>query len=164
MRLKLNKEFAARHIFVAALLVGMAGWFGYDGYVTYPSMTPDALYELIEHSQPPTPETAEKVYANAIPRQKQFMVLCLIGAAVIGLGVFRAARFSFTYRERGFSFQGRRYAIDDVAAVDVSQWKKKGILKLRLRDGAKVTLDNWHHTGVGGFYELLRDAGKVVAK
>ena len=163
MKLKLNREFATRHLFVAVLLAGMGGWFAYDGYVTYPSMTPEALYEQIEHSPAPSREAAEKVYSNAIPRQKQFMCLCFVGAAIVGLGVLRASRFSFAYREHGFSHNRRRYRIDDVAKVDVSQWKKKGILRIVTSDGARITLDGWHHKGVDGFYEILRDAGKVSA-
>ena len=164
MKLKLNREFAARHLFVTVLLTAMACWFGYDGYVTYPSLTPEALYERIEHSPPPSPEAAAKVWSNAIPRQKQFMALCLIGAAIVGFGVWRAARFRFAYRERGFSFRARRYKIDDVASVDDSQWKRKGILRLSVKDGSKIVLDGWHHSGVDGFYEILRDAGRVGAR
>lgn len=163
MKLKLNREFAMRHLFVAALLAGMGGWFAYDGYVTYPSMTPEALYEQIEKSAPPSKEAAEKVYANAIPRQKQFMALCLLGAAIVGFGVWRASRFRFAYRERCFSFNGRRHAVDEVAKADVSQWKKKGILRITLWDGTRITLDAWHHKGVEGFYDILRDAGKVLS-
>ena len=161
MKLRLNREFAMRHLFVAALLAGMGCWFAYDGYVTYPSMTPEALYERIEKGAPPSREAAERVYANAIPRQRQFMVLCLVGAAIVGLGVWRASRFRFAYRERSFSYSGRRHSIDDIAKVDVSQWKKKGILRVAVRDGTKISLDAWHHTGVDGFYDLLRDAGKA---
>lgn len=163
MKLKLNREFAMRHLFVTVLLSGMGGWFAYDGYVTYPSLTPEALYERIENSAPPSREAAEKVYANAIPRQKQFMALCFLGAAIVGFGVWRASRFRFTYRERGFAYEGRRYRLDDIANIDLSQWRKKGILRLTVRDGTKIVLDGWHHSGVDGFYEILRDAGKVAA-
>ena len=161
MKLKLNREFAMRHMFVALLLTGMGGWFAYDGYVTYPSMTPEALYERIEHAPAPSREAAEKVYSNAIPRQKQFMILCLAGAAAIGFGVWRASRFRFTYRDRAFAYNGRRYRLDDISKTETSQWGKKGILRLSLRDGTCVVLDAWHHTGVDGFYEILRDTGKV---
>lgn len=161
MKLKLNREFAIRHLFVAVLLTGMGAWFAYDGYVAYPSMTPEALYEQIEHQPPASREAAEKVYANAIPRQKQFMALCIIGAAIVGFGVWRASRFRFTYRERGFSYHGRRYAIADISKVDASQWGKKGILRLLTGDGTRIVLDGWHHKGVDGFYDILRDAGRI---
>ena len=154
MKLKLNREFAARHLFVTALLAAMGCWFAYDGYVTYPSMTPEALYEKIEHSQPPSHEAAMKVYENAIPRQKQFMGLCLIGALVVGLGVLRAWRFDFEYDDAGFTWNGRRMTFDDIKSVDDSQWKKKGILKLDTRFG-RITLDAWHNTGVDGFRAKL---------
>lgn len=155
MKLKLNREFAIRHLFVTALLLAMGGWFAYDGYVTYPSMTPEALYEKIEHSQPASHEAAVKVYENAIPRQKQFMGLCIVGALIVGLGVLKAWRVSFEYDEAGFVWNGRRMALSDIESVDESQWKKKGILKIKTRCG-RITLDAWHNTGVDGFYEIVR--------
>ena len=163
MKLKLNREFALRHAAVAVLMAGMAAWFAYDGYVAYPSMTPEALYERIEGKAPPSREAAEKVFSGAVPRQRQFMALCLLASAVIGFGVWRASRFRFSYRERGFAFRGRRYRLDDIAKVDVSQWAKKGILRMSTTDGTRIVLDGWHHRGVDGFYEILRDAGKVSA-
>ena len=154
MKLKLNREFAVRHLFVTALLAAMGCWFAYDGYVTYPSMTPEALYEKIEHSQLPSHEAAVKVYENAIPRQKQFMGLCLLGSLIVGLGVFRAWRFDFEYDDAGFTWNGRRMTFADIKSVDDSQWKKKGILKLNTPFG-RITLDAWHNTGVDGFRAKL---------
>ena len=155
MKLKLNREFAMRHLFVTLLLAAMGGWFAYDGYVTYPSMTPEELYEKIKHSKPPSAEAAAKVRENAIPRQKQFMGLCLIGSLIVGLGVLRAWKVSFEYDESGFAWNGRRMQLTDIESVDESQWKKKGILKLKTRNGP-ITLDAWHNTGVDGFYEIVR--------
>ena len=154
MKLKLNREFAVRHLFVTVLLAAMGCWFAYDGYVTYPSMTPEALYEKIEHSQPPSHEAAVKVYENAIPRQKQFMGLCLLGSLIVGLGVFRAWRFDFEYDDAGFTWNGRRMAFADIKSVDDSQWKNKGILKLNTPFG-RITLDAWHNTGVDAFRAKL---------
>ncbi len=154
MKLKLNREFAVRHLFVAVLLFGMACWFAYDGYVTYPSMTPEALYEKIERSTPPSHEEALRVYGNAIPRQKQFMALCFAGAIIVGFGVLRAYRFDFEYDESGFVFKGRRMGYGDIKALNDSQWKKKGILSLETANG-KIVLDAWHNTGVDGFYGIV---------
>lgn len=160
-RLTLNREFAMRHLFVAALLAGMGGWFGYDGYVAYPSMTPEALYEQIEKSPPPTPEAAARVYAAAIPRQKQFMCICLVGAAIVGLGVLRAARFRFDFDGTGFAVRGgARQSFADVAGVDSRKWEKKGIMRLKTGAGW-IVLDAWHHNGVKEVRELLAAAGKI---
>ena len=154
MKLRLNREFAIRHIFVTVLLVAMGAWFAYDGYVTYPSMTPEELYQKIEKSEAPSHEAAMKVYESAVPRQKQFMGLCLVGALIVGLGVLKAWRFSFEYDETGFTWRGRRMELSDIESIDESQWKKKGILKFKTSAGA-ITLDSWHNTGVDGFYELV---------
>ena len=157
MKLKLNREFAVRHLFVAALLAAMGAWFAYDGYVTYPSMTPEALYEKIEHSQPPSHEAAVKVYENAIPRQKQFMALCLLGSLVVGLGVLKAWRFRFEYDDDGFFWNGHRMTKADILSVNDSQWKKKGIFRLKTRFG-KITLDAWHNAGVDEFVNQISSA------
>ena len=164
MQLKLNREFAARHLFVAALMAAMGGWFAYDGYVKYPSMTPEALYASCHNgAQAASPEAARRFRESAIPRQKQFMALCFAASVVVGLGVLRAARFRFSYDGDGFDFGGRRQSLDDITGVDASRWEKKGILKLSTKGGA-VTLDAWHHAGVDGFYEILEAAGRVPAK
>ena len=155
MKLRLNREFAIRHIFVTVLLVAMGAWFAYDGYVTYPSLTPEELYQKIEKSEAPSHEAAVKLYESAVPRQKQFMSLCFVGALIVGLGVLKAWRFSFEYDETGFTWRGRRMGLSDIESVDESQWKKKGILKLKTSAGV-ITLDSWHNTGVDGFYELVR--------
>lgn len=149
-----------RHIFVAALLLAMGCWFAYDGYVTYPSMTPAELYEKIERAKPPSEEAAVRVYNSAIPRQKQFMALCLIGSLIVGVGVFRSWRFDFEYDETGFTWKGRRMSIGDIKSVNASKWAKKGVLRLVTPAGG-ITLDAWHNKGVDGFAELLKASGRL---
>lgn len=163
MQLKLNREFAVRYAFVALLMFGMGGWFGYDGYVKYPSMTAAGLYESCHGGEAAaSPEAAEKFRATAIPRQKQFMTLCFIAGVLVALCLLRAVRFRFSYDENGFDFGGKRYAFADVASVDLKRWEKKGILVVRTADAA-ITLDSWHHTGVDAFRELLLKNGKSGA-
>ena len=98
-----------------------------------------------------------------MPRQKQFMALCFVAAAVVGFGVWRASRLRFAYDAGGFELAGRRMSLDDVTGVDDSRWEKKGILKLSTRGGA-VVLDAWHHVGVDGFYDILKVAGRAPGK
>ena len=50
MKLKINSEYATRHLFVTLLMIGLGGWFGYDGFVRYPATSADALYRSIEKS------------------------------------------------------------------------------------------------------------------
>ena len=155
MTLSLNREFALRHLFVAVLMFGMGCWFGYDGYVGYPSKTPAELYYEIEKAEPPSEEAARKVYDNAIPRQKQFMALAFLASLLVGGHLFAVSRLRFTFDDGGFDWKGRRYAYSDVAGVDARKWNKKGIVRLFLRGGATLTLDAWHHVGVKDFYAKL---------
>ena len=156
MKLKLNKEFFCRHLFVALLMAGLACWFGYDGFVGYPSKTPSQLYEQIEKAPPPSPEAAQKVYDNAIPRQKQFMGLALGAALIIGLHLLLVSKLDFEFDETGFVWNGKRFAMSDITKVDDSKWEKKQICVLFVKGGGRLVLDAWHHIGVKDFHAKLK--------
>lgn len=161
--LTLNREFALRHFFVFLLMLVLGGWFGYDGFVAYPALSAHELY--VRHhggEAPASAEAARRHQASAIPRQKQFMTLCFIAAALIGCGLVRAWRFRFSFDDDGFVAAGVRRTYGDITAVDLRRWAKKGILVVRLRTGS-VTLDGWHHTGVDAFYALLKKKGLLDA-
>lgn len=147
MTLRLNREFFVRHLFVAVLMFGMGCWFGYDGYVGYPAKTPAELYREIEKSDAPNDEAAQRVYVNAIARQKQFMCLAFLASLLVGGHLFAVSRLKFSFDGEGFTWNGRRYAYGDAQAVDRSRWDKKRILVVTLPEG-RVTLDAWHHMGV----------------
>ena len=68
---------------------------------------------------------------------------------------FTCASFRFEHDDKSFTWNGKLYALSDVKSVDRSKWKKKGIVKLLLADGSRVTLDCWHHLGVKDFEKLL---------
>lgn len=46
------------------------------------------------------------------------------------------------------------FTLDAITAVDDSQWKKRGILKITTASGS-MTLDSWHHTGVRDIAEVI---------
>ena len=138
-KLTLNREFALRHLGVALLMLGLSGWFAYDGYVAYP-----------EHDD----EWFERQHLrkeNAIRRQREFMVLALIAAIVIAGHVGAVARLDFSYDEEGFVCGGVMRKFADVKSVDWSKWEKKGIVKV---DG--IVLDAWHHVGVRDVAKILK--------
>lgn len=143
MKLRLNREFAIRHLGVALLMAGLSGWFGYDGYIGYPSHD-DAWFE-----------TRHLKRASATERQKEFMMLALIAALIIGGHVWALAKFNFEFDDEGFTFGGRRFAYSDIKKVDRSKWEKKDIIWV---DGIK--LDAWHHTGVVDFEKKLTEKGR----
>ena len=66
-----------------------------------------------------------------------------------------SASFRFEFDDSGFVWRGKKLSLSDIKSVDRSQWKKKGIVKLLLADGSRVTLDAWHHLGVKDFEKLL---------
>ena len=146
-KLVLNKEFAVRHIGVALLMLGLSGWFAYDGYVAYPKHD-DAWFEQ-QHLRKD----------NAIRRQREFMVLALIAALVIAGHVGVVAKLDFSYNEEGFVCGGVKRSFADVKSVDWSKWEKKGIVKV---DG--IVLDAWHHVGVRGVAEILKRRESDEAK
>lgn len=154
MKLTLNKDYARRHLFVTILMAALGGWFGYDGLVTYPKMTPCELYRSIEGTDPSAEWTAERL--DAFKRQKTqtqygFSALCLAAALIVGLRLLKSSKFDFSFDENGFAYNGKTYTREDIAEVDRSAWEKKAIAVLKLKDGSAVTLDAWHHLGVKDF-------------
>lgn len=161
MKLELNREFALRYLFVAVLMLGMGGWFGYDGYVKYPSMTATELYASHHGGKAADSEAAAiKHQQQAIPRQKQFMTLCLVASALVALVLIKAARMRFSYDDEGFEYKSKRYLYSDIVSVDLKHWRKKGIMTVHTADAA-IRLDAWHHKGVDGFYGKVSASGSL---
>ena len=131
MKLKLNREYMVRHLAVAALMLGMSGWFLYDGAVKYPKQD-DKFFEQI-HSKRDT----------AIARQYQFAGITFAAAVVIAGLVGLESRRKFDFGK------------DDVAEVDFSKWAKKSIAYAKLKNGRTVPLDAWHFLGVREFLAEL---------
>ena len=156
--LTLNREFAVRHLGVAALMLGLCLWFGYDGFVKYPATPAADLYRSIERSEPPAGYDLDAFKRQKTQTQYGFAALALLAALVVGGHVAWLARFRFAYDDTGFVVgSGVRRAFADVKKVDWKDWDKKGIVRL---DGLK--LDAWHHAGVKDVAAILkaRDAAQ----
>ena len=153
-RLKLNPEYAKRHLFVTLLMVGLGGWFGYDGFVGYPATPAAELYKSIEKSDAPEGYDLEEFKRQKIGTQYGFMILAFFAAAVVGSRLMRHRRFKFGYTDDFYVYRGRRHLISKIKAIDRSKWEKKGIVNV---DG--ITLDAWHHLGVKEFVEKLDGLG-----
>ena len=136
--LRINREFALRHLGVAVLMAALSGWFAYDGFVNYPRQ--DESYFEARHLKKP----------NAIERQKEFAALALLAALVIGGHLLCVARFSCSFDDESFTVGGVKRRFADIRKIDRTRWEKKGIIVL---DGIK--LDAWHHTGVNELVEKL---------
>ena len=154
-KLKINPEFLHRHLAVCLLMLGVGCWFAYDGFVTYPKTPAAELYEKIEKAKAPEGFPLEAFKRQKIRSQYGFTALCLLASALIGLNLASVAFFRFDYGETSFVWNGKQHPLSDVKSIDRSQWKKKGIVKILLADGAKITLDAWHHLGVREFEKSL---------
>ena len=149
-RLRLNPEYAKRHLFVTLLMVGLGGWFGYDGFIGYPATPAAELYKSIEKSDAPEGYDLEEFKRQKIGTQYGFMILAFFAAAVVGSRLMRNRRFKFAFTDDCYIYRGRRHQLSAIKKIDRSKWEKKGIIKV---DG--ITLDSWHHLGVKEFVEKL---------
>ena len=150
-RLKLNPDYAKRHLFVMLLMIGLGCWFGYDGFVRYPATPAAELYESIEKSPAPDGLDLDAFKRQKIGTQYGFMILSFFVAAVVGSRLMKSKRFVFEFDDEAYVYRGRRYPISGIKTVDRSRWEKNSIIKV---DG--ITLDAWHHLGVKEFVEKLK--------
>lgn len=151
MKLQLNREFAARHLGVAAVMLALSGWFAYDGLIAYPAASGHDLYVSIEKSEPPADFDVAAFKAQKIKTQHGFALLTLLLSAVIAGGVLRNRLRTLVWDDEkmcGSLTLNRPLAFADIEKVDSRRWDSKGILVLHAKDGRRVTLDAWHHAGV----------------
>ena len=132
------------------LMVGLGGWFGYDGFVGYPATPAAELYKSIEKSDPPDGVDLEAFKKQKIGTQYGFTILAFFMAAVVGLRLAKSARFKFEFDDVCYVHNGRRHPLSGIKSVDRSKWEKKGIVMVN-----GITLDAWHHLGVREFVEKL---------
>ena len=141
----LNKEFFLRHLGVTLLMAALGCWFFYDGSVVYPKM--NAVEFCEKHHK--NVENAQQEKAKAIERQYQFATLAFIAALAIGCHLLKVRKETLSWDDEkmvGSLTLGRDACFKDVKEVDRRLWGKKGILRVVMSDGRKITLDSWHHT------------------
>lgn len=159
MKLTINKEYLKRHLFVTVLMLGLGAWFAFDGLITYPRMSAADLYTKIEKADPPAEMTSAQLDAFKDQKTKTqygFALLSLLAGVIVGVNLLKSYRFSFEYDDAlNMTVNGKKYTKDDIAEVDRRDWAKKRIAYLIMKDGAKVTLDAWHHNGVLNFETLV---------
>ena len=161
MELKLNREYAARHLFVAVLMLALSAWFGFDGFVKYPQTTGHDLYVSIEGAEPPENFDLASFKAQKIQTQYGFTALTFAAFVAVALGLFGSARFKFAFDDTGFTHGGARFTYGDIAKVDDRDWEKKGIVRFYVQHPSTgavipVKLDAWHHVGVKDFHAKLK--------
>lgn len=157
-KIKLNLEYAKRHLFVVAVFLSLGSWFMYDGFVAYPKTPAAELYESIEKSPAPESFDTEGFKKQKIQSQKLFAFFLLGFAAVVLFRLWQSYKFDFSYDKDRIIFQGVEMPLFDIVDVDKSKWEKNNIVKIRTKRKI-IVLDGWHHTGVAEFIEVLRTLG-----
>ncbi len=154
-KLKLNKEYALRHLFVTLLMAGLFLWFAYDGIIRYPQTPAAELYREIEKADAPQGYDLESFKRQKTLSQQGLALLALLASLTVGLRLIKAARFDFSFDNASFTWNGKTFSLGDITQIDRSKWGAKTILTIRTKDGKKVTLDAWHHLGVKDFEQIL---------
>ena len=143
-KFSLNREFLVRHAGVALLMAGLGCWFVYDGAVAYPEMDAAAFCEKYHKNM----DDPEREKTNAIERQYQFAALAFLAAFAIACHLLKVRGETLAWdgeKMTGSLTAGRDAFFGDVGEIDRRLWKGKGILRLTMRDGRRITLDSWHH-------------------
>ena len=134
-----------RYLF-SALLLGMGGWFAYDGFVTYPRDNETHRLHVLnpaEHPQDapvrsPSDIRLQKVLGFALP---------LAAVGLLGWTLYRS-RGAYRLSENVLSAPGHGdVPLSAITQIDKSKWDRKGIAKLsyELPGGRKgrLTLDDF---------------------
>jgi hypothetical protein len=109
-------------------------------------------------------EQVRKTFENPVysghDLQTQFVQAAV--TLLLGLWAFAAvglkARKRFVADGNGLSGSGvgsRPVAYGEVRAADWSKWDEKGIVRLTLASGIRLTLDGWHFAGIAGIVDEL---------
>ena len=140
MKLSLNREYAIRHLGVAALFFGLALYFLYDAVFVYPNLPPDGPHHT----------TVEFQYTSA--------ALLALFAFVVAFRVFLNWRATLTWDDEqmtGSLTGGAPLKFVDIDHLAVGKWEPKQILVVHAKDGRRVALDAWHHAGARELAEKL---------
>ena len=147
MKLKINREYATRHLGVAALFFGLSCWFLYDAIFVYPNLPSDGTHHT----------TAEF----------QYMFAAILGLAslVIATRVWLNWKSVVEWDSDkiwGSGVGSVPILFADIVGVEDAQWEREGIIVFLTKDGRRLTLDAWHHTGVRELVEKILPAGKSI--
>ena len=140
MKLSLNKEYAIRHLGVAALFFGLSLYFLYDAIFVYPYLPADGPHHT----------TVEFQYTSS--------ALLALFAFVVAFRVFLNWRATLAWDDEQMSGTltlGAPLKFADIDHLVVGKWAPNHILVVHAKDGRRVTLDAWHHAGARELAEKL---------
>lgn len=88
----------------------------------------------------------------------QAAITLLLGLLAFGVIAIKATR-QFIADDQGLSGTGigaQPLAYKDIASIDWSRWKDKGIVRLTRSDKSVLTLDGWHFAGITQIVEEIQ--------
>ena len=174
---KISREWRRRMLFLWAMILGIALWFLWDGYVAWPAEAERyaAYRELFGEDvpaggdeDPPGPAvqrewrafTAEQGYPDSLPKERTAADLReqrLIGGTLFVVALCFAVWIAWNHtrslRAKGDTVltpSGRQVSLDRVVGVDRRKWDRKGIAyALYEEEGRrrKLTLDDHKYAG-----------------
>lgn len=133
MKLTLNREYAVRHLGVAALFAGLAGWFLYDAVFVYPYLPADGAHH------------------TTVEFQYSFAALLATAAFCIAFRVWANRKRVVEWDDEKLWGPGAgdvETPFSEIVGVEDAQWARKGIIVFLVKDGRRIKLDAWHHAGV----------------
>jgi hypothetical protein len=166
VRARIATAYQLRYSAMAVLLIGLASWFLYDGYVSYPAQASlRAQYELHiqQHGASTWPEYAR---SNGLPdgtygepgkpyTSKEIFVQKLLGFVTLPFGLILLVAYVRTLGrwveadEIGLATnQVERVPYASVTRLDRRRWKRKGIAVVSFDDGGRmgtIVLDDWKY-------------------
>lgn len=166
-----DPKFYYRFIFMAIAAFGFALYCLYDGFIGYPAQRERALKfeEFNEENRLSewAPYARAKGWAEEAPGEPkseadilmQFIMAGMCGAAALALlfVVWRARGRWIEADDTGIrSSWGQSLTYDQVTALDKRHWRKKGIAKIRYKDGGR------RRTFVLDDYKFERDATDAI--
>jgi hypothetical protein len=133
MKLKLNREYALRHLGVTILMFALGMYFLYDAIFVYPYLT-----EADGHHT-----TVEFQYSMA--------AILTLFSLIVGVRLLKNFRRTLEWDDShmcGSVTDGVSVSFSDITHCDRRQWESKGIIVVYTKDKKHYVLDAWHHIGV----------------
>jgi hypothetical protein len=174
----ISREWKQRMLIICAVLVGLGGWFLFDGLVAYPQNNQKAVvyFEIRERLGKDTPETkaawdevrAAKGWSEAAPKkiysqgdlttQVVLGLLALGGAAAAGLHFLRSLSTTTRMNNGLITLpDGLEIPISKVRAVSRKRWENKGIADLAWEPEPgrmeRFLLDDYKYVGAATILE-----------
>jgi hypothetical protein len=122
-----DKMFRLRRYLIVLLIVGVGGWFCYDGFYNWPKEKRDAEAAIAAQEQPrEKPHSDTDIFANQV-----------LGVVLPPVGLLVLAWFMYTSRGE-YRLSGQTLSVPGhpaiplsaITLIDKSKWDRKGIVRI----------------------------------